>query len=231
MLITILVVQHGQGPLVIRPPITMHRRARRMQRAISIHVVSSPMISLKQITTLQLHTVLQVQLPRPPRNPLPQPPLPSLQVLIQQLPGPVACQLVGKSVIHLRVDHITWITTHALRHGSTPVGKLSSGCWAPTAKTLLCNHKPFRNWVPYRLDGKCVSLPQRGCTLWTTTRRRRPGTTRDCRRLSIPMYHSTSVISGGNSSTSEVSLPCVPNLATARLKSGETTSLKTVMRR
>lgn len=125
------------------------------------------------------------------------------------------------------VDHNTRTTTWV----DPPVGRPSSVSWVRTARTPHSSHKRFHSSGHFLLVGRCVLRRRPGCISWTTTQRRRLGTTRGCLRVWTRMCRSTSATLGGSLSISGVSRQCAHSLGTARSKSGETIFSRTVMRK
>ncbi len=208
----------GTGPLLARRSTLTLRMVRQMPPVTSTTVASLQTTCWRLTTPVLPPLVLSLVRSRPAL--LPTSRLPRLVVL-------ALFRLGGRSVTRYKVDHTMSTITPARRPGLILVGRPSSGSWVPTARTRRCSPRRSRSSGRSRLVGRCVLRRRRGCTLWTTTRRRRRGTIRACRRRWTRTCRSTSATSGGSSSTSARSRRCATSRATARSRSGGTTSSRT----
>ena len=218
---TTLAPPPGIGLPPTRPSTPMPRMVRPTRPATSITVVSSPTTCSKPTTAVSPALVPSLArnralLPTPPPHP----------VVVS-----ARCPQAGRSDTPSRVARTTSTTTPARRHGSILVARRLSVLWALTVRMQPFSPRPSPSSAPCRPAGRCVSRRLRVSTLWTTTQRRRRGTTLVCRRRWTPTCRSTSGTSAGSSSTSGASLRCATSRATARSRSAGTTYSRTATRR
>ena len=126
---------------------------------------------------------------------------------------------------------ISLITTPEQPHGLTQGGSSTSGCTAITPITRPSSNSLSHNLALYLVDGKCDSPIPHEYTLWTTTLKPPPGTTRDCHHHLIKTFLSTRETLGENLSTLDLSRLSVYCLVSATSRSADLTFSRTRTRR